>query len=156
MRILFLIRAIDSSPRKRPVTQLVYLNRRAVIFIVLSGLFASGRRKGYARPPRFATKSAKLWGRFWDRVRKQFNLLARLPKSLDPRLTTINGKQYYVARYTKYDASNQKHEHSIKVSVNAYGKLAAWTIAKRKLLDAYSDVIDVLMHIEKVSTVKLK
>ncbi|AVF93838.1 hypothetical protein AL552_08425 (plasmid) [Vibrio diabolicus] len=95
-------------------------------------------------------------GRCWDRVRKQFNLLARLPKSLEPRLTTIDGKQYYVARYTKYDENNQKHEHSIKVSVNAYGKLAAWTIAKRKLLKAHSDVMDVLLHIEKVSSVRLK
>ncbi|HHF2940539.1 TPA: Fe3+-citrate ABC transporter substrate-binding protein [Vibrio diabolicus] len=121
------------------------------------GFVRIGEKKGLRKATKIRNQIGKeLWGRFWDRVRKQFNLLARLPKSLDPRLTTIDGKQYYVARYTKYDENDQKHEHYIKVSVNAYGKLAAWTIAKRKLLQAHSDVIDVLMHIEKVSSVQLK
>ncbi|HHX8304449.1 TPA: Fe3+-citrate ABC transporter substrate-binding protein [Vibrio diabolicus] len=125
--------------------------RRSVGFVRI------GEKKGLRKATKIRNQIGKeLWGRCWDRVRKQFNLLARLPKSLDPRLTTIDGKQYYVARYTKYDESNQKHEHSIKVSVNANGKLAAWTIAKRKLLNAHSDVMDVLLHIENVSSVQLK
>ncbi|MEH0785147.1 hypothetical protein H4F26_20275 [Vibrio alginolyticus] len=161
MLISYLTQAIDLSPRKRLATPLVYLSRRGVIFVVLSGLFALVKRKDYARQPKYATKirnqiGKELWGRCWDRVRKQFNLLARLPKSLDPRLTTIDGKQYYVARYTKYDENDQKREHFIKVSVSAHGKLAAWTLAERKLLKAHSDVMDVLLHIEKVSSVQLK
>ncbi|MFM2618660.1 Fe3+-citrate ABC transporter substrate-binding protein (plasmid) [Vibrio alginolyticus] len=125
--------------------------RRSVGFVRI------GEKKALRKATKIRNQIGKeLWGRCWDRVRKQFNLLARLPKSLDPRLTTIDGKQYYVARYTKYDENDQKREHFIKVSVSAHGKLAAWTLAKRKLLKAHSDVMDVLLHIEKVSSVQLK
>ena len=95
----------------------------------------------------------QIWGKHWDRVRKEFTLLSRLPKNLEPRLWTDPDTltDYYVARYTRYPSpySDQRTEHSLKASVQKHGRLGAFSQVKRKLLAVYADNLELLSYMNR-------
>lgn len=96
-----------------------------------------------------------LWGKYWEKVRTDFTLLARLPRSLEPRIWTgETGLKYYRFSYVSdvFDKESGKFVRKKicrKVSISRLGRLAAYAKAKRMILDVYEPDIALLKFMNR-------
>jgi len=106
-----------------------------------------------------------MWGKHWKRVLHDPTIFTRLPHSLEPKLiekpcpTKSNPDQtrpYYIAKWLEYDENGSSTYKSKLTNVTAMGKLAAYSQAKRILLEAHAQNIDILLFMGRVNTLKLK
>lgn len=92
----------------------------------------------------------RAWGKFWRRVLKEHDLIISLPHNLEPKLSKCG--TYYAA----YWSDENKKRKCRKRSVEKYGKLAAYMQCKRVLLDAHRKNLELLLFMDRLSTIDLK
>ncbi len=94
---------------------------------------------------------AELWGPHWQRLLDDENLLRRLPVTLEPVTCSLSrGKlegRFYLATWSDGQGNQIKTQYSI----NKYGRIGAYCRAKADLIDAYRDVIELLVYMGRVS-----
>ncbi|WP_432773903.1 hypothetical protein [Vibrio parahaemolyticus] len=112
-----------------------------------------GKRRGIRKAVNVRNKAGKkLWGKHWDRVRREFNLLSRLPRNLEPILWTDNtGRRYYISSYCTYESiyDRKQEKHALKASVDKHGRMGAYAIVKRALLEAYKDNLELMSYMNR-------
>ncbi len=118
------------------------------------GYFRVGERKAMRKAIKKRNQIGKLlWGKHWERVRKDFTLLARLPRTTEPRLwVSKTGIQYYCFDYMsdEFDESKKRYKKKhFKVSINRLGRLAAYIEIKRKILNIYKQEIELLKFMNR-------
>lgn len=118
------------------------------------GYFRLGERRAMRKAINKRNKIGKrLWGKFWNQVRTDFTLLARLPRSLEPRFWVgETGLQYYCFDYmsNEYDEikGRYKKKHR-KVSISRLGRLAAYIEVKRLIHNEYGALIPLLKYMNR-------
>lgn len=128
------------------------------------GFVRLGEEKALKKAIKLRNELGKqLWGKFWPSILNEPNLITRLPHTLEPVLLTTNcgnaenGEyQYKIDVYQAAWSDKNGQRHCRKYSVNKYGKLAAYMKAKRAMLDAHKDVLELLKFMDRVSTIELK
>ncbi|WP_338116769.1 Fe3+-citrate ABC transporter substrate-binding protein [Vibrio tubiashii] len=105
----------------------------------------------------------ELWGKHWKRVLREPHLFTRLPHSLEPtviqkpRPTKADPhrvQSYYLARWWTYDSKGGKTYNSVLANISRMGKLAAYNKAKRALLDAHEENVQILSYMGRISIIK--
>lgn len=95
----------------------------------------------------------RLWGKYWNRVRTDFTLLARLPRSLEPRVwTNETGLQYYCFDHMSNEYDDEKGRYKKrhrKVSISRLGRLAAYIEVKRLMHDEYESLMPLLKFMNR-------
>lgn len=102
-----------------------------------------------------------MWGKHWTRLLKDPFLMTRLPHDLEPKIVYKSrdpalSEGYYIAKWREYLGNGEFKYRSKVCSIDKHGKLAAYSIAKRALLEAHKDVIDILMFMGRLNSVDLK
>lgn len=130
-------------------------------FYATVGSVKLGRKKALRKALKIRNKEGKkLWGKYWDQVRKEFNLLSRLPRTLEPRYVEMvtNGtvKRFYTARHISYPSptSRERQYRTFKASADKYGKLGAYIKVKSALLEMYQDKLPILQHMGRLKGVQ--
>jgi hypothetical protein len=107
------------------------------------------------------TLGKEMWGKFWPRLLKEPYLMTRLPHDLEPKIifksrdpNTSQG--YYIAKWREYIGDGQFKYRSKVCSIDKHGKLAAYAIAKRALLEAHKSNIDLLIFMGRLNSIDLK
>ncbi|WP_147422115.1 Fe3+-citrate ABC transporter substrate-binding protein [Vibrio harveyi] len=120
------------------------------------GYFRIGERRAMRAAINKRNKIGKrLWGKYWNRVRTDFTLLSRLPRSLEPRIWTgETGLQYYCFDYMSDVFDGDKEEWVYKkvhrkVSISRLGRLAAYAQVKRLILEVYKTDIGLLKFMNR-------
>lgn len=102
----------------------------------------------------------KLWGKFWHKVVSDWTLLARLPRSLDPIKRSVGPKQNdsyeYMANWMEKQPDGRNIKKSCRYRCTKYGKLGAYTKAKKKLLEAHEHHMPLLRFMGRAPIVDLK
>ncbi|WP_417228614.1 hypothetical protein, partial [Amphritea sp.] len=110
------------------------------------------------------TLGRELWGKHWRRVLNEPELFTRLPHSLEPALVhkpTPTGADpykrtsYYLAKWMEYDVNGERVLKSKLASIEKLGKLAAYNQAKRILMQAYKDDIEILSYMGRFNIVRV-
>ncbi|EMY6611263.1 hypothetical protein [Vibrio harveyi] len=99
------------------------------------------------------------WGKFWHKVVSDWTLLARLPRSLEPLERIASDRKSltleFVANWTERDRYGHPLKKSRRYSCEKHGKLAAYTMAKKALIDANQSNMDLLVFMGRSPVVKL-
>ena len=130
------------------------------------GYIKIGEQAGLKKAIALRNKLGKeMWGRHWKRVLTERDLFTRLPHSLEPRIiykpnprvgNPDHKEPFYLASWHEKTSDGKSQYRSKLASINRYGKLAAYNITKRALQDAYADVIDIVLFMNRATTVTLK
>lgn len=113
------------------------------------GFIKIGENKARREAVKLRNKLGReLWGKFWPRVLKEEDLFLRLTHSLEP----IDMGDYYQAMWS----DKKGVRHCRKRSIEAHGRLAAYTQCKKAILDAHSEEIELLRFMGRLSTIDLK
>lgn len=103
----------------------------------------------------------EMWGKFWHRLLKDAYLMTRLPHDLEPKIIykskdpeTSHG--YYIAKWREYLGDGKFNYRSTVCSIDKHGKLAAYSKAKRALLEAHKENIDLLLFMGRLNSIDLK
>lgn len=125
------------------------------------GFIRIGEKKGLRKAKKLRDElGKKLWGKHWQRILNEPNLITSLPHTLEPTLQTTfcgdKGDNYAIDVYQAMWTDKNGKRHCRKYSLNKHGKLAAYTKAKRAMLEAHADVLDLLKYMNRVSTIELK
>lgn len=109
----------------------------------------------------------KAWGHFWERVLYEEGFFERIPHSLEPALvrkpaTLKSGERvrrdYYLAKWVNWEKTTPRGKTYNKTrlfSIEKYGKLGAYSMAKKALQEGNKDYIDVVKHMDRYSVNKL-
>lgn len=121
------------------------------------GFVRLGEEKALRKAVKLRNEIGKAhWGKFWPRILNEPNLITRLPHTLEPTYITVTdgGKILDVCQAMW---TNKNGERCCRrYSLNKYGKLAAYMKAKRAMLEAHKDVLELLKFMDRVSTIELK
>lgn len=125
------------------------------------GFVRLGEEKALRKAVKLRNEIGKAhWGKFWPRILNEHNLITRLPHTLEPELLVVNcglkGSPYIMEVYQAMWSDKDGKRHCRKYSLNKYGKLAAYMKAKRAMLEAHKDVLELLKFMDRVSTIELK
>lgn len=100
----------------------------------------------------------KHWGKHWPYIIANWKTLVRFPRnSLEPiKMHTKHGTLSYAAYWSERDTNDNTVRKHRKYSTKKHGKLGAYLKAKRALLDAHQDRIELLLFMGKISPLDLK
>ncbi len=121
------------------------------------GFVRIGEKKGLRKAIKLRNELGReMWGKHWNRVLNDPDLIIRLPHTLEPTYLTVTdqGKTLDVCQAMWSDSESNRHCR--RYSLNKYGKLGAYIKAKKALLDAHRDVIDILLFMNRINTIDLK
>ncbi|UTZ44556.1 Fe3+-citrate ABC transporter substrate-binding protein [Vibrio campbellii] len=119
------------------------------------GYLRIGERRGMRKAINLRNKiGEKLWGKYWNRVRTDFTLLARLPRSLEPRICQKKDSrsQYYCYDFMSDEYDEEKGRYKKchrKVSIARLGRLAAYIEIKRKILAIHRHDLELLKFMNR-------
>ncbi|WP_375751030.1 Fe3+-citrate ABC transporter substrate-binding protein [Vibrio sp. HN007] len=108
---------------------------------------------------------AELWGKHWSKVLKDPYLMTRLPHNLEPKIIYKarkknaegdNREPYYIAKWIEYTEEGEHKYRSKLCSIKKHGKLAAYSMTKRALLEAHKDNIPILLFMGRLNSIDLK
>lgn len=107
------------------------------------------------------TLGKEMWGKFWSRLLKEPYLMTRLPHDLEPKIIYKSrdpetSQGYDIAKWREYDDQGNFTYRSSVCSIDKHGKLAAYSKAKRALLEAHKDNIDLLLFMGRLNSIDLK
>lgn len=109
----------------------------------------------------------KAWGQFWERVLYEEGFFERIPHSMEPayiekpatlKSGEIARRPCYLAKWVNWEKTTPRGKtyYSSKVfSIEKYGKLAAYSMAKKALQEGYKNYIPIVNHMERYSVNKL-
>lgn len=126
------------------------------------GFVRLGEKKALDKTIKLRNELGKeMWGKFWNRILKDPYLMTRLPHDLEPKIiyksrdpATSSG--YYIAKWREYLGDGKFKYRSKVCSIDKHGKLAAYATAKRALLEAHKENIDLLMFMGRLNSIDLK
>ncbi len=103
----------------------------------------------------------EMWGKHWNRLLKDPYLMTRLPHDLEPKIIYKSkdpetSAGYYIAKWREHLEDGKFKYRSKVCSIDKHGKLAAYSIAKRALLEAHKDNIDILIFMGRLNSIDLK
>ncbi|MGR5451404.1 hypothetical protein ACP3V3_16930 [Vibrio sp. PNB22_3_1] len=95
-------------------------------------------------------KGKSMWGKWWPKVRNSETFLLSLPKTLEPKIQTLQRKHWLHQRYVvdKY-IDGQRLPEYFPFNGKA-DKLSAYAKAKRRMLEIHKPVLKVLEMMGRV------
>lgn len=121
------------------------------------GFVRIGENKGLRKAIKLRNELGReMWGKHWNRILNQPDLITRLPHTLEPTYLTVTdgGKTLDVCQAMWSDRKGERHCR--RYSLNKHGKLGAYIKAKKAILKAHRDVIDILLFMNRINTIDLK
>ncbi|HAV1574506.1 TPA: Fe3+-citrate ABC transporter substrate-binding protein [Vibrio parahaemolyticus] len=104
-------------------------------------------------------KGKEIWGKFWHQVVSDWTLLARLPRNLEPRHYLASDKESQAGEY-RANWVMRKGDEVVKVarrySCDEHGKLTAYLLAKKALMHAHKNNLELLAFMGRNSLIGLK
>ncbi|MDF9399171.1 Fe3+-citrate ABC transporter substrate-binding protein [Vibrio sp. 1180_3] len=129
------------------------------------GYLKCGKSKGLRKAVALRNRHGfDMWGKYWKIVLRQPEVFTRLPHSLEPKvihkprptkLEPDRTKPYYIAKWVVYGEGTKK-TRSVLASIDRYGKLAAYSKAKKALMNANKHNLGILSYMGRVGILDLK
>ncbi|MEZ8292389.1 Fe3+-citrate ABC transporter substrate-binding protein [Vibrio splendidus] len=130
------------------------------------GFVKMGEEKGLKKALKLRNQIGyELWGKHWRRVLKDEYLMLRLPHSLEPKIVlkpnpissnSDHRIECYIAKWSYYDIEGKLRNKTLVRSVNKHGRLSAYSQTKKALLEAYEDIIDIIVYMGRTNTIGMK
>ncbi|MDE5179163.1 Fe3+-citrate ABC transporter substrate-binding protein [Vibrio fluvialis] len=125
------------------------------------GLVKAGEKQALRQAIRLRNElGLSLWGKHWKRVLHEPELFTRLPRSLEPKIVhKLRPSQsdanrvyrYYIARWSEFDVGGHQTIRSALANIDKMGERAAYNKAKRELLEAHKDSIDIMLFMGRLN-----